>query len=155
MRNILGAGMVRNVLGESERPLVKTNQTQQMTMTTSKPIALVCMCYKRARSELRSRSSRPLTLVVNSNTKRARREGAGRGGGGLTVGSVRGAGDDGELAAGVDVLEYGLFEPREVAVTLLEQRLDPVPRHRAKVHHLCQRRWRSVGEGGSGETGKG
>jgi hypothetical protein len=79
---------------------------------------------------------------VNTNTKHE------QAGGGLTVGSVRGAGDDGELAAGVDVLEHGLFEPREVAVALLEQRLDPIPRHRAKVHSLRRRRWRSGGDDG-------
>lgn len=64
----------------------------------------------------------------------------------LTVGTVRGAGDGGELAAGADVLKNGLFEPREVAVAILEHRLDPVPRHRAKADHLCRRRRRSGGE---------
>jgi hypothetical protein len=38
----------------------------------------------------------------------------------LTVGPVQGAGDGGELAADVDVLEHGLLQPREVAVALLE-----------------------------------
>ena len=53
----------------------------------------------------------------------------------LTVGPEGGARDGGELAAGVDVLEHGLLEPGEVAVALLEHRLDPVPRHRAQPHH--------------------
>jgi hypothetical protein len=119
-----------------------------MTMTTSKPIALACMCHKRARSKATLKEVQiPRTRCEYQHETRT-------GGGGLTVGSVRGAGDDGELAAGVDVLEHGLFEPREVAVALLEQRLDPIPRHRAKVDSLRRRRWRSGGEGGIGERFK-
>jgi hypothetical protein len=49
--------------------------------------------------------ARSHTLVANTNP---------------TVGPVQGAGDGGELAAGVDVLEHGLLQPREVAVALLE-----------------------------------
>lgn len=60
-----------------------------------------------------------------------------------SVGAEGGAGDGGELAAGVDVLEDGLIEAGEVLVPLLEHGLDPVPRHRAQPHHR-RRRMRSV-----------
>lgn len=53
------------------------------------------------------------------------------------IGAEGGAGDDGQLLAGVDVLEDGLVEPGQMLVPFLEHRLDPVPgkpeRHTALV----------------------
>ncbi|RWV90590.1 hypothetical protein GW17_00047192 [Ensete ventricosum] len=45
-----------------------------------------------------------------------------------TIGAEGGASDDGQLLAGVDVLEDGLVEPGQMLVPFLEHCLDPVPR---------------------------
>lgn len=87
----------------------------------------------------RSQTSRIKTRATKTPEHRAGKEREG----GLTVGAEGGAGDGGELAAGVDVLEDGLIEAGEVLVPLLEHGLDPVPRHRAQPHHR-RRRMRSV-----------
>jgi len=84
----------------------------------------------RSRSLSRSSIHHPSPQGYNP---RQRSEGAR--GARLTVGAEGGARNGGELAAGVDVLEHGLLEPGEVAVALLEHRLDPVARHGAEPHH--------------------